>query len=68
MLKTELNKIYNELLLRDWKESTDGLGYLNHSKEFARAEIGKSPERWKIINLYNWAKKWHVINMFSSKE
>ena len=67
MLKTELNKIYNELLVRGWKESTDGLGYLNHDEDFVRKEVGKSAERKQIIKLVEWARKWKVLNMFSGK-
>lgn len=67
MLKSKLNQIYNELLIRPWNESLDGSGYLNHDEEFTRSEIGKSKERIQIIRFVEWGRKWKVLNMFSGK-
>jgi len=66
--KEKLNTIYNELLLRDWNELEDGDGYLNHNDDFVRKEIGNSKERWQLIHLVAWARKWRVVNFFSGNE
>jgi hypothetical protein len=68
----QLNIISNELLFRD---ADDGLkkAYLGqnnqalYDEDFVRKELGKSKERWQIINGVNWLKKWKVINLFSGK-
>lgn len=68
MLKTKLEQIYNELLVRSWKESEDGSAYLNMDEPFVREEVGKSAERKQIIKLVEWGRKWRVLNLFSGKD
>ena len=67
MLKNKLEQIYQELLVRGWKESLDGSAYLNMEEDFVRKEVGGSPERKQIIRLIEWGRKWKILNMFSGK-
>lgn len=67
MLKTKIEQIYQELLMRGWKELEDGSAYLNMDEDFVRKEVGKSAERKQIIGLVEWSRKWKFINMFSGK-
>ncbi len=68
MLKKKIEQIYQELLLRGWKELEDGSAYLNMDEAFVRKEVGASAERKQIIALVNWARSWKVINLFSGKK
>lgn len=64
MDKAKLEQIYQEILMRSWNESEDGSTYLDYDEEFVRSEIGKSAERWQLIKLVNFARKWKIINLF----
>ncbi len=51
----KLRQITNEILLRD--PITGDEKWLNRPEDEVRAEVGATPERWDIINLYGAALK-----------